>query len=1244
MKDIVYFYDKKTFERYELGEIQDEFNMSFVIDGTKDSAKLIVYNFSEKKIEPFTIVKHENTSSWWVITNDKVERYLNESGFMYVHNLTLLGAIELLNHRDLTNCGFTERRYTISQIALRIMKLSNFELNTYFLSNNLVDPNKQVEYLKSFENYTPLSALSEFFDGYNCSIKMSFNESTHGTPTTYYISSANLYLVSKVGNNSNYIEDIFNNVQETKTMDSKSFGTTALSNADNVISSISKTYPLTGSVALSSEAHTIDNTNGIVRLPSPVYSVNWVKMFPSLVFRVRWVSTGDTYSANENVISDESEVDNAINQIAQRMRNNNYNALANALLNSYKDYYETFLNACSITFNKVIGYDTNTNELKSDKQLPFLYSTYMAGLVSILNVQHEIGVSTKQLRDSLERPEYCFYYEQGKDYIGGFNLLDNYNGEDFPQRHTMVNINSMGTPMTNYGGWFIFLTYETQYEGTTYQFQFEMSGLQLPVLSAPPETYVLNTHLSSASVRFKVNYIPMSEIKIKYNNNGIGNDTQLYNQTGKLNDGVALSKLILSYVDQIESDNITKFATFHDYDDVPQCGQVVKISNNFYVINNVSLTFYENENDTYFIKGEFTLSKNIATKSLLVNPNSDIRDYNIPQNENVKRIQLYRDFYEIGHTIDTNSTIDWYMPITKLLNVSNVKNNQDEHTCVMKLTYDREVNNSDTYYYQLDTIKYVFKKSMYEIVNFKDNNIIGYDSQSVYTGFDITKLFTHIRDMINTPISYTDSYGEVKDIYIAWCSGEQLLTQYKNLALDSNNTLVSSQISVHTFIPSEIYEGNGANVNGAKVDNDFLISEINYKKDAIEVPVFEYSCQLDNSGDVIIGDDIFDNSENSFYIYEIFRVNKNSINENNYTILTSEEIEFLVGNYIWFPHSCAKIEYSSSVVISITQYNSIYIHENGNEITYGTKENISGTQDYVIVRRNISQLSSYTKNASDVVFGKTSDGYITYEINVNDGETISDITCELANGYRDDQPYSTCSFTSDRVQYVVGGVNYNDTIAYATLTITINVPTQTINGSKGVAGRASLGSRYAVLNLDGNYDTLVNGSVQISVEGDGNYANIISIDYDNFIVEYEIGNYSQPNLTVSGTITYTYVSSSHTRTIVESVSGTKLDTQYYLVPLDASETIQSATISNIELQNNNLAGAFMNIISTSGNIVTYEIGCNNMNTIVKGLIKWKVSGQSRDTSRDLLFVVRNMENATIENGVLKLNINHYKLK
>ena len=108
--DYLYYWELPRDSRKLLGEVQfnkDGFNAAFTLDGTKDSMKISVFSYSQASvIKPYSIVWHENTNTYWIVSNDRVERYTNETGYLYKHTLQLEGAIELLNARDLTDCGF----------------------------------------------------------------------------------------------------------------------------------------------------------------------------------------------------------------------------------------------------------------------------------------------------------------------------------------------------------------------------------------------------------------------------------------------------------------------------------------------------------------------------------------------------------------------------------------------------------------------------------------------------------------------------------------------------------------------------------------------------------------------------------------------------------------------------------------------------------------------------------------------------------------------------------------------------------------------------------------------------------------------------------------------------------------------------------------------------------------------------------------------------------------------------------
>ena len=168
------------------------------------------------------------------------------------------------------------------------------------------------------------------------------------------------------------------------------------------------------------------------------------------------------------------------------------------------------------------------------------------------------------------------------------------------------------------------------------------------------------------------------------------------------------------------------------------------------------------------------MSKNVAVKSMLVSPNTNIRDYGIPQNYNVKRKQVYRDYYELDYSFDSNAnTNDPYYSTAKTFAFPNEDLNNNNFICQMDIKYASAINNSTHWYYQLETTTYIMNKCKYVVCDFKDNNIIGYGFMNMYSGFDITRLLDS-NVSVNTPISYVDSKGRFQGIDLCFLTAEKL--------------------------------------------------------------------------------------------------------------------------------------------------------------------------------------------------------------------------------------------------------------------------------------------------------------------------------------------------------------------------------------------------------------------------------------------------------------------------------------
>lgn len=896
-KDLVYIFNKLDKTSSVLGEIQTNFNMSLVIDGTRDSSKLTVHSFNGDEIEPNTILLHSKTNSWWIVAEDKVERRTNEQGFYYIHNLQIEGAIELFNARDLTDCGFNDNTYTVRQFLTRLLSLSNLEINcaNFNAPSNFLD--KNVDFIKTFENYTLLSALREFLDAYNMCPKLTFDTYTSGNVT--YLDEGHIKIVPKTGDFSlpqHTIED-FDLIQETKAINKESFGTSVISNAENVISSKAKTFPSTGAVRTSATEFNIKPGNAVLRLPSKVYKGNWIKC----IFRYAMVEVdGDIMSLVDLDMlpgtlkidaSSDASINAALDKIAEKVRTSAGDTWYSSF---YLPFLEAFNNArynliqCFRDSGTMTLYDGNSvNPISKDivqgQNVPYLALVKFhakAPLVGTIPTKHYIFCD-KEAKETLPNKYQGIAWERGSNLITGFDGFEkirdgadetigvNRENLDIILRYPDIHTNA------------VFFSFSNGYGNITISF---------------------SNHADYDECEFKhtkwiVNYIPMSDLKIKVDNQRDKKDIQLYNQNGRLTDSVALSKLINSYSKEISSDKITRYMAYTSFSDVPKVGSIVTIGNDYYVINNISMDFYQNEsivNDEfgYYIDCEITMCKYVSTKSLMVNPNTNIRDYGIPQNFNVKRKQLYRDYYEITYQLYSDANQETpYLDPSKLFIYPNRSIETDNYIGVIKLTYENEVSGETTWYYQLETTNYYLDKMLYVVLDFNDNNIIGYGSQNVFSGFDISRIFDGLTDTLNTPIQYTDENGKVLGIDILLCSNEELTTIYDEYQSEQTggSSYNQSLYSYSVFIPEDIY-------TKALDDYSIRINEENYKKDAIEVPVFEYACQIEDSENVLLGDAILTQRPNMFYFYSFVvgdNLNQNNVDDTNTFLQTTNPLGFL---------------------------------------------------------------------------------------------------------------------------------------------------------------------------------------------------------------------------------------------------------------------------------------------------------------------------------------------------------------
>lgn len=914
--DYIYYFDKvRPYNRHRYGEIQqNSYNMSFVIDGTKDSTKIIVINFEREELKPNTIVWLEKTNTWWIVDKDRVERHTHENKPIYKHEIQLLGAIDILNARDLTNCGFNRERYTIGQMLNRLISLTDFEFETIFVYGSVLNSEIVYNYVKSFDNYSPLSAIREICDGFNCVPKMTFQ-----TNNLKQISRAVINFYSKSGNQldvfGNKIEDIdiedFSDARETITNDKENYGTRVVSNVENCISSVSVDYPSIGAGRLSSDENQITRKNAIFRLPSPAFKVNSITFTGK--FNIFYINERENRIVKKefnNSVLNYGVVDEVISFM-----------LAQTTISSSIQYInfnreklkQKIKEVASIKIEDGGSYDWDFDEWNE----PYVKLHFREP-----NFEHEyyppIVLNSKKMSQIAKQSWRAITWEQGSDIISNFTFFD----EAFKGFIEWV------------GDKKVFLQGHRWNENT------QAGGF--PFYSYGYERFVVDGCFIDAIGDYRcwvnVNYVPMSDIKLKVDNDLNSNDTKLFNQNGKLIDGSAVSKLVNAYSKIINSNEITRFKTYYNFNDIPKVGQIVNDNGKKYVVNNLSIDLIPNDNGDYIYYCEFTMTLQNACKSTLIQANTNIRDYKCPQENNIKRVQLYRDYFELGYENNTPN-YESYIPFNDLFNFGKyTKGEQNIHNAFVKATSPNfEYENC---YYQLYSSKVYLDKMFVENIDFKDNNIIGYGYLSSFRIPEITHWWRW-NNYLNIPISYVDSYGELEGLEILLLDKEQIVNTYNKFVEITQDITLDDITNIQTCISRELYEcAKGQDRQG--IDYDMIISEPHYKKDGLEIPVFQYVAQVGDANDIVFGSDFLKAEtcvDNEFIEYSYFVSDCEITNENYKTFDTTNIV--MSGNEYSLNNKVEIRTFVNSIILRFYNYYSSNVSTgevSGNVVDYNIKK------------------------------------------------------------------------------------------------------------------------------------------------------------------------------------------------------------------------------------------------------------------------------------------------------------------
>jgi hypothetical protein len=332
---------------------------------------------------------------------------------------------------------------------------------------------------------------------------------------------------------------------------------------------------------------------------------------------------------------------------------------------------------------------------------------------------------------------------------------------------------------------------------------------------------------------FRVYYRPIGDVVLSYDNIDNAQDERPNNQVGTLLDGYSTSKLISSYAQESMGETLIRYKEFDAFSSIYACGQSVLVSNEPYIITQRSIDFYK---DKFLVL--FNLSRAKVARDENIEANTDIATYALPDDNLVKRTQIYKDYLEIevghittypkyhetayyeslGHKVLSLGTpIDNYMFVGANVNLD-----------FIATTYDSSDNVIDRFY--VPATKQVFVRSHIYRADFDDNFIIGIKQSSTNT---------------QTPIRYADASGDVEHIECYFISSDV----FKENMTESDY-----------FDLPQISDAVFATLTDTSDEYAIKIEDEIYKKTSYEIPVFQYHIEINDVtntlGQVVVADNI----------------------------------------------------------------------------------------------------------------------------------------------------------------------------------------------------------------------------------------------------------------------------------------------------------------------------------------------------------------------------------------------------
>jgi hypothetical protein len=823
---------KDNFSSFATLDILGTFNIEDNLNETPSNMKVktITSNLFREEFEVNTVVLHQDTNSWWVIKSDE-STYLMTGE--YEHEIQLVELLEFYSYRHLPNCAFAPNTYTLQEMLNRLFSIGKLTSPNLSIPNSLpsfLDQNKIMPFL-SFENFTVANAIKNIARAINAVPKVIGNY-TLSNGVSYLINSFTLTFVNRNGNDNAILETLdtqFPMAYEKNMNSSDQFTTRSVSNITNAKSSELVISPKSGGfkniVENSLVYNDTNSSNSRVYLPSKIDRVEFVRLYPKTRVTVTNLSGQTSKVLFEGYYLNKDEVKNVI--ISK--------------VSDFSIYTLSDLQGLSMPEPDTI-HQINLNDTLG---LNFP-NTFFKGLYT-LKSKFDFDTSDKLTGnyDTVEKvkEKTLYWLPFTNEFVLAKKMQDGIPLNPFVGAQ---NIRSIIISQK--------IISDVEQETITISAIYRASGF-------------FNVKVPVDELLVQVGYYPIADIKVSIDNDNEAQDEKFFNQTGKVIDAVSVSKLITSHTnDSVEGTKIRN-ARYESLANILPLGQLVRDSNQTYVITQRSIDGQiKNGNEYYNVI--YTLSRNRIARSENIVADSAVISYKTPDDNLVFRTQLYKDYIELSLANITPKDTP-YLSMSKALVLSDtLAGTNFDYTVLARNNFS-----SITSRYVKNPTTFDLHKAKLINVNWQSNNLLGYRLNSTGSTF------------VQTPILYTDNVGKA--------------TNFELLFLDTNNLLeaknafnITFPLKADNIIPfGDLTQVDGNYYVTSVVNSNrfsFRIQEQNYNKDPFEIPVFEYMIQGNDDynalGNIVIGNDLFTTLTGDIRYHYLI---------NNTTRFTSENAERL---------------------------------------------------------------------------------------------------------------------------------------------------------------------------------------------------------------------------------------------------------------------------------------------------------------------------------------------------------------